>query len=200
MKTLVMATNNEHKLREIRQILGSEYEVRGLKDIGCEEEIPETSNTLEGNALQKAHYVYDRFGIDCFADDTGLEVEALGGAPGVYTARYGQLNGFGESHDASANIRCLLSKLDGLNNRNAHFRTVIALICGGKEFLFEGMVEGKIVSELRGTEGFGYDPVFEVEDTGMTFAEMGPEEKNRLSHRARATRKLVGWLQNLPHM
>ena len=190
-----MATNNEHKLREIRQILGSAYEVKGLKDIGCVENIPETSDTLEGNALEKAHYLYDKFGIDCFADDTGLEVEALGGAPGVFTARFGQMNGFGDSHDSTANIRCLLSKLEGKENRNARFRTAIALIKGGVEYLFEGRVEGRIVTSLRGTEGFGYDPVFEVEDTGLTFAEMGPAEKNRLSHRGRATKKLVEFLQ-----
>lgn len=195
MINLVMATNNEHKLREIRQILGSAYEVKGLKDIGCVENIPETSDTLEGNALEKAHYLYDKFGIDCFADDTGLEVEALGGAPGVFTARFGQMNGFGDSHDSTANIRCLLSKLEGKENRNARFRTAIALIKGGVEYLFEGRVEGRIVTSLRGTEGFGYDPVFEVEDTGLTFAEMGPAEKNRLSHRGRATKKLVEFLQ-----
>ncbi len=189
-----MATNNEHKLREIRQILGSRFQVKGLADIGCNTDIPETSDTLQGNALQKARYVAEHFGVDCFADDTGLEVDALGGDPGIYTARYGSINGYGDSHDANANIRCLLDKLSGQTCRTARFRTVIALVRGGKEYLFEGRVEGRIVQQLRGTQGFGYDPVFEVQDTGLTFAEMGPEEKNRLSHRGRATEKLVSFL------
>lgn len=192
---LIMATNNEHKLREIRQILGDEYTVKGLAEIGCTEDIPETADTLEGNALQKARYVHEHYGVDCFADDTGLEVEALDGAPGIYTARFGSMNGYGDSHDTSANIRCLLDKLDGVENRNAQFRTAIALIQGGEEYLFEGIVTGSIVEELRGTDGFGYDPVFEAEDTGMTFAEMGPAEKNRISHRGRATQQLVEFLK-----
>lgn len=192
---LIMATNNEHKLREIRQILGDEYIVKGLAEIGCTEDIPETADTLEGNALQKARYVHEHYGVDCFADDTGLEVEALDGAPGIYTARFGSMNGYGDSHDTSANIRCLLDKLDGVENRNAQFRTAIALIQGGEEYLFEGIVTGSIVQELRGTDGFGYDPVFEAEDTGMTFAEMGPAEKNRISHRGRATQQLVEFLK-----
>lgn len=194
VKTLIMATNNEHKLREIRQILGDRYRVLGLADIGCNTDIPETSDTLEGNALQKARYVADNFGVDCFADDTGLEVDALGGAPGIYTARYGSLNGYGDSHDSTANIRCILDKLKGQTLRTARFRTVIALVRDGREYLFEGRVEGRIVDQLRGTQGFGYDPVFEVEDTGLTFAEMGPDEKNRLSHRGRATEKLISFL------
>lgn len=194
VKTLIMATNNEHKLSEIRQILGDRYRVLGLADIGCNTEIPETSDTLEGNALQKARYVADNFGVDCFADDTGLEVDALGGAPGIYTARYGSLNGYGDSHDSTANIRCILDKLKGQTLRTARFRTVIALVRDGREYLFEGRVEGRIVDQLRGTQGFGYDPVFEVEDTGLTFAEMGPDEKNRLSHRGRATEKLISFL------
>ncbi|MCD7721182.1 MAG: non-canonical purine NTP diphosphatase [Prevotellaceae bacterium] len=195
MKQLVMATNNEHKLREIRQILGNEYQVLGLADIGCHEEIPETCLTLEGNALQKARYVWERYKLDCFADDTGLEVEALAGEPGVFTARYGALNGYGAEHDSDANIRCLLDRLKGVRNRRARFRTVIALIQGGEERLFEGVVEGRITTELRGTDGFGYDPVFEPEGTGLTFAEMGHEEKNRISHRAVAVRKLIDYLQ-----
>ena len=194
MQTLIMATNNEHKLREIRQILGSRFQVKGLADIGCNTDIPETSDTLQGNALQKARYVAEHFGVDCFADDTGLEVDALGGAPGIYTARYGSINGYGDSHDANANIRCILDKLSGQTCRTARFRTVIALVRGGKEYLFEGRVEGRIVQQLRGTQGFGYDPIFEVQDTGLTFAEMGPDEKNRLSHRGRATEKLVSFL------
>lgn len=194
METLIMATNNEHKLREIRQILGDKYEVKGLKEIGCLEDIPETSDTLEGNALQKARYVYEHYGLNCFADDTGLEVEALGGAPGIYTARYGSMNGYGDSHDSDANIACLLDRLHGAATRKARFRTVIALLQGGKEHLFEGIVEGEILTERRGQDGFGYDPIFAPVETGITFAEMGPAEKNRISHRGRATQKLVAFL------
>ena len=194
METLIMATNNEHKLREIRQILGDKYEVKGLKEIGCLEDIPETSDTLEGNALQKARYVYEHYGLNCFADDTGLEVEALGGAPGIYTARYGSMNGYGDSHDSDANIACLLDRLQGAATRKARFRTVIALLQGGKEHLFEGIVEGEIATERRGQDGFGYDPIFAPVETGITFAEMGPVEKNRISHRGRATQKLVAFL------
>ncbi len=194
MKKLIMATNNEHKLREVREILGSGFEVRGLADICCHEDIPETQDTLEGNALQKARYVKENFGLDCFADDTGLEMEALHGEPGVLTARYGAINGYGDSHDSDANIACLLDKLKGENNRKGRFRTVIALVEGEEEHLFEGIVEGRIVTELRGTDGFGYDPVFEPEEAGLTFAEMGPEEKNRISHRGRAVQKLAEYL------
>lgn len=191
---LIMATNNEHKLREIRQILGDSYELKGLKDIGCHEDIPETSETLEGNALQKARYVSERYGVDCFADDTGLEVDALHGAPGIYTARFGTMNGYGESHDSDANIACLLDKLKDAETRKARFRTVIALIQGGKEHLFEGVVEGEILQERCGTDGFGYDPIFAPSEAGVSFAEMGPMEKNRISHRGRATQKLVEFL------
>ncbi len=195
MRQLIMATNNAHKLREIRQMLGDTYEVLGLEDIGCHEEIPETSDTIEGNALMKARYVLEHYGFDCFADDTGLEVQALGGEPGVVTARYGSLHGFGQAHDSDANISCLLHRLRGQEMRKARFRTVIALLHRGEEHLFEGVVEGSITTELRGTDGFGYDPVFEVEDTRLTFAEMGPEEKNRISHRGRAARKLAEYLK-----
>ena len=192
---LIMATNNEHKLREIRQILGDSYELKGLKDIGCYEDIPETSETLEGNALQKARYVSERYGVDCFADDTGLEVDALDGAPGIYTARFGSMNGYGDSHDSDANIACLLDKLKDAESRRARFRTVIALIQGDEEHLFEGIVEGDILPERRGLDGFGYDPIFAPIEAGVSFAEMGPAEKNRLSHRGRATQKLVQFLQ-----
>lgn len=192
---LIMATNNEHKLREIRQILGDSYEVKGLKDIGCYEDIPETSETLEGNALQKARYVSERYGVDCFADDTGLEVDALDGAPGIYTARFGSMNGYGDSHDSDANIACLLDKLKDAESRRARFRTVIALIQGDEEHLFEGIVQGDILPERRGLDGFGYDPIFAPIEAGVSFAEMGPAEKNRLSHRGRATQKLVQFLQ-----
>ena len=190
-----MATNNAHKLEEIRQILGSDFTVKGLRDIGCTVDIPETSDTLEGNALQKARYVHEHYGLDCFADDTGLEVDALGGAPGIYTARFGSMNGYGESHDADANIRCLLDKLEGATTRTARFRTVIALVQGDKEMLFEGIVEGTILRQRVGTEGFGYDPVFApLEADGMAFAQMSAEAKNAISHRGRATKKLAEYL------
>ena len=191
-----MATNNEHKLREIRQILEGRFEVLGLHDVGCHEDIPETADTLEGNALQKARYVHDHYGKDCFADDTGLEVDALGGEPGIYTARFGQMNGYGESHDSEANIRCLLDKLQGVDNRHARFRTAIALVRGGEEHLFEGIVEGEILREKVGTDGFGYDPIFAPSETGKSFAEMGPQEKNRISHRGRAVARLVEFLNS----
>lgn len=189
-----MATNNAHKLEEVRQILGNAYTVKSLNDIGCTEDIPETADTLEGNALQKARYVREHYGVDCFADDTGLEVEALGGAPGVFTARFGSLNGYGESHDSDANIRCLLDKLKDAANRSARFRTVIALVQGDKELLFEGVVEGKILSQRVGEGGFGYDPVFApTEANGLAFAQMSAEAKNTISHRGRATRKLANY-------
>ena len=192
MKELIMATNNAHKLEEVRQILGSAFTVKGLSDIGCTEDIPETADTLEGNALQKALYVHEHYGVDCFADDTGLEVDALGGAPGVYTARYGSLNGYGESHDSNANIQCLLDKLKEAETRTARFRTVIALVQDGKEMLFEGIVEGKILLQPVGEGGFGYDPVFApIEANGLAFAQMSAEAKNAISHRGRAIKKLV---------
>ena len=194
-RELVMATNNAHKLEEVRQILGCDFSVKCLKDIGCTEDIPETADTLEGNALQKARYVHEHYGVDCFADDTGLEVEALGGAPGVFTARFGAMNGYGESHDADANIRCLLDKLEGAATRAARFRTVIALVQGGKEQLFEGIVEGTILLQRAGKEGFGYDPVFApLEADGLAFAQMSAEAKNAISHRGRATKKLAEYL------
>lgn len=169
-----MATNNAHKLSEIQQILKGRYLVKGLADIGCTEDIPETATTLQGNALQKARYVWEHYGLSCFADDTGLEVDALGGAPGIYTARFGAMNGYGDDHDTNANIRCLMDKLQGREDRTARFRTVIALIQDGEEHLFEGVVEGRIVTELRGTEGFGYDPVFEAEDTKKPLPRWAP--------------------------
>ncbi|MBR4188233.1 MAG: RdgB/HAM1 family non-canonical purine NTP pyrophosphatase [Bacteroidaceae bacterium] len=200
MKELVMATNNAHKLEEVRQILGNVYTVKSLNDIGCTEDIPETADTLEGNALQKARYVREHYGVDCFADDTGLEVEALGGAPGVFTARFGSLNGYGESHDSDANIRCLLDKLKDAANRSARFRTVIALVQGDKELLFEGIVEGKILLQRVGEGGFGYDPVFApTEANGLAFAQMSAEAKNTISHRGRATRKLANYIMYNEH-
>ena len=187
---IVFATNNQHKLSEIRQILGSRVEVLSLKDIGCNADIPETGSTLEENALQKAQYVYDNYHIDCFADDTGLEVDALGGAPGVYSARYAG----GEGHDSEANMTKLLGELGENNNRRARFRTVIALIQQGEVHEFEGIVNGQIIRERRGGEGFGYDPIFQPDGYDQTFAELGIEIKNQISHRARATQKLADYL------
>lgn len=189
-KQLVFATNNNHKLEEMRSILGAELEILSLKDIGCDADIPETADTLEGNALIKARYVSDNFHLDCFADDTGLEVEALGGLPGVHTARYA----YPDRHDPEANNKKMLEELKEKTNRNARFRTVIALIEKGEEHLFEGVVEGKIATAKSGTEGFGYDPIFIPEGETRTFAELGEDIKNRMSHRARAAMKLAGYL------
>lgn len=197
MREIIMATNNAHKLEEVRQILGNEFLVKGLAEIGCHEDIPETADTLEGNALQKARYVHEHYGVDCFADDTGLEVTALEGAPGVYTARFGAMNGYGESHDADANIQCLLDKLEEAEDRTARFRTVVALVQNGEEHLFEGIVEGEILIQEVGEGGFGYDPIFApLEGNGLTFAQMSAEDKNAISHRGRAIMKLVEFLKN----
>lgn len=191
--SLVFATNNAHKLSEIRAILGNELHILSLADIDCHDDIPETADTLEGNALIKARWVKERYGYDCFADDTGLEVAALGGAPGVHTARYA----YADRHDPEANTLKLLKELNNANNRTAQFRTAIALIMDGKEMLFEGIVRGEIATEKRGTEGFGYDPVFIPENcNGLTFAELGVEVKNKVSHRARAVAKLVEYLKH----
>ena len=188
---IVFATNNAHKLSEIRAILGEDFRILSLADIGCHDDIPETADTLEGNALIKARWVKERYGFDCFADDTGLEVAALGGRPGVHTARYA----FPDRHDPVANTRKLLAELDGQADRSARFRTVIALVQGSDETLFEGIVDGRIAPEERGTEGFGYDPVFEPEGLGQTFAELGVETKNSMSHRARAVKRLAEYLR-----
>ena len=210
---IVFATNNEHKLSEIRSILGESIEVLSLKDIGCDVDIPETGTTLEENAMQKAQYVYDNYHIDCFADDTGLEVDALHGAPGVYSARYASLasqtssTSTPASHDSEANMARLLRELGNNNNRRARFRTVIALIqkknvcpCGCtaiKEIhQFEGIVEGQIICERRGGEGFGYDPIFQPDGYNKTFAELGMDIKNHISHRARAVQKLAEFLKS----
>lgn len=190
MKKLVFATNNAHKLDEIRAILGSKIEILSLNDINCHADIPETADTLEGNAALKAQYIYKNFGLDCFADDTGLEVEALNGAPGIYSARYAG----GEGHDSEANMKKLLAEMEGKENRKARFRTAICLIEDGKEHLFEGIVNGEIIQERRGGSGFGYDPVFVPEGYTETFAEMGNDEKNKISHRARAVAKLCDYL------
>lgn len=185
MNKIVFATNNAHKLDEVRAILGEEYCVLGLHDIGCDEDIPETSDTLDGNAEIKARFVKDNYGYDCFADDTGLEVEALDGAPGVYSARYA-----GPGHDSAANVALLMKNLQKESNRAARFRTVIALVEGDKATLVDGIVKGRIIDELRGDNGFGYDPVFVPDGYDKTFAEMDSKEKNSISHRARATAKL----------
>ena len=187
---LVFATNNAHKLSEIRAIFGDTLHILSLADINCHDDIPETADTLEGNALIKARWVKERCGYDCFADDTGLEVEALDGAPGVHTARYA----YPDRHDPEANTQKLLASLKNATNRKAQFRTAIALILNGEEHVFEGVVRGEIATEKRGTEGFGYDPVFVPEDTERTFAELGTDVKNQISHRARAVAKLVEYL------
>ncbi len=185
----VFATNNAHKLREIKAMLPQSIEILSLEEINCHVEIPETADTLEGNARIKARYVYEHYGLDCFADDTGLEVEALNGAPGVHTARYA-----GDNHDTEANIDKLLAELNGEINRKAKFRTVIALIEKGEEHLFEGVLEGEIAEKRCGDDGFGYDPVFIPQETGKTFAELGPDTKNKISHRALAVAKLVDFI------
>ena len=196
MKQLVFATNNEHKLTEVRAILKDTYQVLSLKDINCFDDIPETADNLEDNARQKAQYIYDHYHVDCFADDSGLEVDALGGAPGVYSARFAALEGTGEPHNSKANMNRLLRELKDKDNRKAQFRTVICLIKDGKEHLFEGMVEGTINPEERGSSGFGYDPIFMPKGFDKTFAELGEDVKNCISHRARAIKKLVSFLQS----
>lgn len=187
---LVFATNNRHKLNEVRAIVGDKVEVLSLNDIGCHDDIPETADTLQGNALIKARYIYEKFGVDCFADDTGIEVEALDGAPGVFSARYA-----GEECDSEANMQKLLQNLTGKSNRNAQFRTVIALIIKGEEKLFNGIVKGTITEEKRGDSGFGYDPVFVPEGFSESFAQMSGDMKNSISHRYRATLELSNYLK-----
>ena len=212
---IVFATNNIHKLSEIRAILGDAFEVVSLADIGCHEDIPETGQTLEENALMKAEYIYNKYHLSCFADDTGLEVEALNGAPGVYSARYAAMEATvpagspaGISHDSEANMARLLRELANNNNRKARFRTVIAFIekkdvcpCGCTSIKlvhqFEGIVNGEITTEKSGAEGFGYDPIFRPDGYDKTFAELGADIKNQISHRARATQKLAEYLKTL---
>lgn len=194
MQVLVFATNNPHKAREVEQILGGRFQVKTLRDIGCFEEIEETEPTLEGNALLKARYVKEKYGYDCFSEDTGLEVEALNGAPGVITARYA-----GDEKDPEANIALLLKNLEGSAGRRAQFRTIIALSMNGQETLLEGICTGSIAVAKKGAGGFGYDPVFIPEGFEQTFAELGDDVKNRISHRARATAKLVEVLSSLGH-
>lgn len=189
---IVFATNNKHKLDEVRKIVAGKIEIVSLEEIGCHDDIPETADTLEGNALLKANYIKNKFGLDCFADDTGLEVEALNNAPGVYSARYA-----GIAHDSEANMKKLLIELEGKENRKAHFRTAIALIRENETHLFEGIVNGRIGTEKKGDNGFGYDPVFIPEGYTQTFAELGDEIKNNISHRAEAVRKLNDYLSTL---
>ncbi len=189
---IVFATNNAHKLAEVQAVLGEGYTLVTPRECGVTEDIPEEQPTLEGNASQKSHYLKERTGLDCFADDTGLEVEALDGAPGVRSARYA-----GDAHDFIANNILLLKNLEGVENRRARFRTVISLLLGGEEHLFEGIVEGCIIETRRGGEGFGYDPLFIADGFDRTFAEMTLEEKNSVSHRARAVRKLAAYLHGI---
>ena len=187
---ILFATNNAHKLAEVSAVLGPQFILTTPREAGIAEDIPEDQPTLEGNALQKARYIHARTGLDCFADDTGLEVEALGGAPGVRSARYAT-----DGHDFAANNRLLLRNLEGREDRRARFRTVIALIRDGEEHLFEGIVEGRIVDRETGCEGFGYDPLFVPDGYDRTFAEMTPDQKNAVSHRGRAVRRLVDFLR-----
>lgn len=188
---LIFATHNQHKTQEVRDILDGKWSVLNLHDLDCNEEIPETSDTLKGNALQKAKYVYDKYHLNCFADDTGLEVEALDGRPGVYSARYA-----GEHCSFADNVNKMLLEMDGKNNRKACFRTVIALILDGNTYFFEGRVDGEILTRPCGSAGFGYDPIFRPDGFQQSFAEMTAEEKNEISHRGRAMKKLIDFLNN----
>ena len=191
MTEIIFATNNAHKLSEAQALLGEEFRLLTPRDCGITEDIPETAATLDGNASQKSHYLHERVGKNCFADDTGLEVEALGGEPGVRSARYAS-----DGHDFAANNRLLLKNMEGVKNRKARFRTVISLILDGEEHLFEGIVEGRIAEREAGCGGFGYDPLFIPEGYDCTFAEMSAEEKNAISHRGRAVQKLVTFLKS----
>lgn len=191
MKKIVFATGNNHKLKEVREILGDRFEIVSLKDIDFHEDIPETGDTLQENASLKSHYIFDRYHIDCFADDTGLEVDALNGAPGVYSARYA-----GEHVTYDDNVNKLLSELKNIEQRTARFKTVISLLLDGKEYFFEGTVEGHIIDHKLGSGGFGYDPVFVPDGFDKTFSEMAPETKNAISHRGRAIRKFVEFLRS----
>lgn len=189
---LVFATNNKHKLEEVVKIINKDFELLSLKDIKCSEEIPETQNTIEGNASQKSHYVYEKYKLNCFADDTGLEIDALNGEPGVYSARYA-----GENCSFNDNVEKVLKKLDGQENRNAQFKTVISLIINGEETKFEGIIKGTILKETRGASGFGYDPIFQPIGYDKTFAELPLEVKNKISHRGLATKKLAEFLKKM---
>jgi XTP/dITP diphosphohydrolase len=189
---LIFATNNSHKLKEIKEILNNRVQILSLQDINCFDEIPETQTTIEGNARQKSMYIYKKYKQNCFADDTGLEIDALNGEPGVYSARYA-----GNECSFEDNVRKVLSKMNGTENRTAQFKTVISLIFNGNEFQFEGKIKGRIINEKKGTNGFGYDPIFVPDDYDKTFAELSSDEKNKISHRALATKKLAEFLINL---
>ena len=191
MHELIFATNNSHKIAEIQSIIGKNFTIKSLQQIGCNEDIPETASTLEGNALLKAQFVFNTFGKNCFADDTGLEIEALSGRPGVFSARYAT-----DGHDFEANIDKVLDELKGIKNRKARFRTVIVLIMDGSVHYFEGIINGEIIAERRGMKGFGYDPVFLPDGYTITFAEMPLQEKNKISHRSRAVSQLVDYLKS----
>lgn len=201
MKTLIFATNNEHKLREIKSILEADYAISGLRDYGFAEEIPEDHLTLEENALQKAEFVWNKVGLSCFADDTGLEIDALNGEPGVFSARYSRVGVpvYPEMEVVAGNIHKVLEKMKDIDNRRARFRTVIALILDGRNYFFEGVVNGSITLETRGEDGFGYDPLFVPDGSRLTFAEMDLAEKNRISHRAKAVEELVNFLVSNNH-
>lgn len=188
---LVFATNNKHKLEEVKTIISNDFEILNLKDINCFDDIPETQDTIEGNASQKAFYIYENYKMNCFADDTGLEIDVLNGEPGVYSARYA-----GEGCSFDDNIEKVLKKLTGVSNRKAQFKTVISLVIDGKEYQFKGIIEGTLLKERRGTSGFGYDPVFLPKGYNKTFAELSSGEKNKISHRGRASRKLAEFLKN----
>lgn len=190
MQSIVFATGNPHKIREVNEQLQGQLEILGLADIGCQEDLPETSPTIAGNALEKARYVHQHYQVDCFSEDTGLEVDALDGAPGVYSARYA-----GPARDSEANMLLLLNNLKGEENRKARFHTVIALLLNGEEHLFEGVVEGHIIHKPKGRDGFGYDPIFMPDGYNRTFAQMTVEEKAEISHRGRAVRKLIAFLK-----
>lgn len=192
-RKLIFVTNNPHKLEEIRKIVGERIEIYSLKEINCLEEIPETADTIRDNAIMKAQYVAEKYGVDCFADDTGLEVSALGGAPGVHTARYASAEG----HDTVGNMQLLLQNLEGETDRSAQFVTYIALIIKGEIRTFEGVCKGTILTQMQGNEGFGYDPIFQPEGFEETFAQMSSEQKNAVSHRGKATRKLIEYLKDL---
>lgn len=189
---LVFATNNQHKLHEIKQLIGSSIQLLSLADIDCNDDIPENQETIEGNASEKAFYIWNKYQINCFADDTGLEIEALNGEPGVYSARYA-----GEEKSPEKNIELVLQKLTKINNRKARFKTIISLVINGEEVQFEGIVDGKILEKKRGQSGFGYDPIFQPDESSFSFAEMPLTEKNKISHRGRATQKLVDYLNQL---
>ncbi len=187
---LVFATNNAHKLEEVQQMVGDKFVLKSLADIGCDDDIPETGVTFQENAQQKTDYLFQKYQVDCFGDDSGLEIDALNGEPGVYSARYSG------SRDMEKNIDLVLEKLQGEENRSARFKTVISLFLDGEQHFFEGTVEGRIIASRTGTEGFGYDPIFIPEGYDQTFAEMSLEEKNKISHRSQAVAKLVGFLNS----